>query len=153
MSRRCSDAAADQLRRRQIVNKSEPVYFFVAKNTPFRQTGQAIPFEIERLNVGVAFKLASDIFTAPQPGTYFFSFSGLQDDRASDGVVKLLLNGELFGTAFEYNYKFMTITQRAAVELKTGDQIKVVLDSGALHANSYLFTHFTGWLIEQKLFP
>ena len=59
--------------------KSEPVYFFVQRYDSFDSHNSIIPFQIERLNVGRAFDLSSDIFTAPKPGKYFFSFSGNRD--------------------------------------------------------------------------
>ena len=128
MSRRCSNAAAVQLRQCRIGTS----LLFVQRNSPFSQTGQVIPFQIERLNVGGDFNLASGIFTAPRPGTYFFSFSwtrGHSSKRAS--FVRLYLNGILIGTADGCNeYDYLTLTLRATVKLGKSDQIKLVLESG-----------------------
>ena len=57
--------------------KSEPVYFYVQRNGPFSATNVAIPFDVERVNIGNVMELTSGIFTAPRTGTYFFSFSGM----------------------------------------------------------------------------
>ena len=37
-----------------------------------------VPFEVESLNVGGAFKLTTGFFTAPVPGIYDFELSGMK---------------------------------------------------------------------------
>jgi len=52
------------------------VHFFVQRNRPWSNEG-AIPFQIEKLNIGGAIDVSTGIFTAPQDGVYHFSFSGM----------------------------------------------------------------------------
>ena len=61
------------------------------RNGPFSATNVAIPFDVERVNLGKAMELT--FFRAPRKGTYFFSFSGLASfpettspDRAHLGI-------------------------------------------------------------------
>lgn len=57
--------------------KSLPVYFYVQRETGFNAPDVPITYEIEELNVGGAMNIQSGIFTSPQNGKYYFSFSGL----------------------------------------------------------------------------
>ena len=72
--------------------KSSPVYFHVQRNSTYSITGTKIPFQIERLNVGGGMNITSGIFTAPKSGIYFFSFTGLKVNAASQLHVELYLN-------------------------------------------------------------
>jgi hypothetical protein len=76
--------------------KSTPVYFYVQRNSSFFACG-IIPFNSTVVNEGNAMDFTSGIFTAPQPGIYFFSFSGhAKFESQSSGnwaAVFLILNG------------------------------------------------------------
>ena len=56
--------------------KSFPVHFYVERNSPFSSSGNTIPFQVERLNMGGAMNLNSGVFIAPKAGIYEFSFIG-----------------------------------------------------------------------------
>ena len=98
----------------------------------------------------------SGIFTAPKPGIYFFSFSGIGSTKSYTGT-ELYLNGNFIGTGWaetESNYDHPTFTLQSTLQLNAGDQISLKLTSGG---NGYLddhgshYTHFTGWLLQEDL--
>ncbi len=104
-------------------------------------------------------------FTAPRPGIYFFSFTGLADFPASSSYVvlgvSLHLNGGLIGSGYveESNAvtsQFSPLTLQSTLNLKKGDQVWVAISqqsTGAyLYDTSYHhYTHFTGWMLEEEI--
>jgi hypothetical protein len=102
-------------------------------------------------------------FTAPRPGIYFFSFSGLASFPAKSWVgfgVDLVLNGGLIGDGYveEGNTNAdqkSPLTLQSTLNLKKGDQ--VWLQIGGRSTGTYLFddsyhrTHFTGFMLEEEI--
>jgi hypothetical protein len=121
------------------------------------------------VNEGNAINLTSGKFTAPRPGTYFFSFAGvahLQSSSSSSSTVffycHLYLNGNLIGSSFvRENYgpvnQLSPLTVQLTLNLKKGDQVCVMIDySGG--STSFLYdssndhrTHFTGFMLEEEI--
>ena len=130
--------------------KSSPGYFYVQRNTNFGTKNVAIPFELERLNVGGAMNAGSGIFTAPLPGIYFFTFSGRPDN--GDLTVGLYLNGNLIGSGRSIE-DYETFTLQSTLSLYARDQVSVRISSGtgSLYDDSFHFTHFNGWLLQEDL--
>lgn len=52
-----------------------------------------ITFNVERVNVGGAMKMASGVFTAPVNGTYHFDFAVIIDGTSDFLVIILQVNG------------------------------------------------------------
>jgi hypothetical protein len=109
--------------------------------------------------------LTSGIFTAPRPGIYFFSFSGLVGFPASSSRVQfgvaLYLNGVRIGTGYVEEANTVAnqnspLTLQSTLNLKKGDQVWVTISSQSagtyLYDDSYdHFTHFTGWMLEEEI--
>ncbi len=152
--------------------KSLPVYFYVLRDTnidAINYPKEPIPFEIEILNIGYAMDLESGKFTAPRPGIYYFSFNALVCLRRSFELhsfdprsisVGIYLNGNLIeiGYADEVSFhsEFETLSLHSTLSLKAGDQIwlDIVSNSKDTHlSNSFTnhSTHFSGWLLEEKI--
>ena len=108
--------------------------------------------------------LTSGIFTAPRPGIYFFSFSGLASFPASSSNsylgVSLYLNGDRIGMGDvqESNNvagQLSPLTVQSTLNLKSGDQIWVEIDGQSTGA--YLFedgthhNHFTGFMLQEEI--
>ena len=143
--------------------KSVPVHFYVQRNSSFTPVGTPIPFELAVVNEGNAMNLKSGIFTAPRPGIYFFSFTGLAYLPASSYVylgVALYLNGGLIGMGFveESNtaaYERSPLTFQSSLNLKSGDQIWLTISSQS--PGAYLLdnfnghTHFTGFMLQEDI--
>jgi hypothetical protein len=144
--------------------KSAPVHFYVQKNSNFNTIGIAIPFDLARVNEGNAMDLTSGIFTAPRPGIYFFSFTGVAHLFSSSSYAWfysfLYMNGYRMGTSFvdERNgpvYQRNPLTLQSTLNLQKGDEVWVqIVYSGSdsyLVDDSYHNTHFTGFMLEEEI--
>jgi hypothetical protein len=144
--------------------KSAPVHFFVQRNSPFSKPGTPIPFELARVNEGNAMNLTSGIFTAPRPGIYFFSFTGLAYFPVSSSSVylrvELLLNGGLIGLGYveESNtvaFHLSPLTLQSQLNLKSGDQVSLRFGGRStgtyLYDDQYHYNHFTGFMLEEDI--
>jgi hypothetical protein len=145
--------------------KSAPVHFYVQReySTP-SLTVAPITFQSEVVNEGKAMNLTSGIFTAPRPGIYFFSFTGMAKfPTASSAVwlgVSIHLNGDrtALGYVDESNVvagQMSPLTIQSTFNLKSGDQVWVAMiywSAGAyLYDDTNHLTHFTGFMLEEEI--
>jgi hypothetical protein len=115
------------------------------------------------VNEGNAMNLTSGIFTAPRPGIYFFSFTGLARLESSSIYLysSLYLNGNLIGMSFVQENKgsvdqWSPLTLQSTLNLKKGDQLWMTIDyssgsSAYLLDNEYHHTHYTGFMLEEEI--
>lgn len=80
--------------------RTNPVHFYVQRNSSFRSRNAVITFEIARLNKGDAFNLTAGIFAAPVKGIYNFYFSAVKDSSASYLRITLRVNGANVGRTY-----------------------------------------------------
>jgi hypothetical protein len=103
-------------------------------------------------------------FTAPRPGIYFFSFTGLAGFPTSSSYValsvSLYLNGDYIGAGWveESNTiagQWSPLTLQSTLNLKSIDQVWLEITAmsiGAyLYDSSFHYTHFTGFMLEEEI--
>ncbi len=108
--------------------------------------------------------LTSGIFTAPRPGIYFFSFTGLASFPASPSLVELrvflFFNRDLIGVGYveEANTaagQYSPLTLQSTLKLKSGDQVWMdisnISNGTYLSDNSDHRTHFTGFMLQEEI--
>ena len=139
------------------------------RNGPFSATNVAIPFDVERVNLGKAMELT--FFRAPRKGTYFFSFSGLASfpettspDRAHLGIVLYFGGISIARVQTEESNtvanQFSSLSLQLTLELGKDENIWLQIDimsSGAVLYDDTTseggghWTHFTGWMLEEEI--
>jgi hypothetical protein len=138
-----------------------PVHFYVQRNSSFFTQSTPVPFDLAVLNEGNAMDLTSGKFTAPRPGIYSFSFTGLASLYTSSYLSSYFsLNGNRIGGSKvqESNgpvYQYYMITHQSTLNLKTGDQLWVEIsysgDSSLFDISNVHYTHFTGFMLEEEI--
>ncbi|XP_057371790.1 uncharacterized protein LOC130692722 [Daphnia carinata] len=138
-----------------LETKKPAVYFSVYRNTSFSIQNGVIPFHGARLNIGNGMNTRTGIFTAPEAGIYAFHFNGFKY-KPSDGVltgqngavyIGFYLNEQQIGRADGgLATETGTLDYSTILELKAGDQVKLILLYGILH-DSGMYTRFSGALL------
>ncbi len=142
--------------------KSEPVHFYVQRNSTFYNESTPIPFDLARVNEGNAMDLTTGIFTAPRPGIYFFSFTGVASLFSPDDQVffnfYLYLNGNSIGSSrvidnFPPVGQNSPFTLQSTLNLKKGDRLWVEYNgfSTFLIDDIDYYTHFTGFILGEEI--
>jgi hypothetical protein len=127
----------------------QPAFLAQAQNADITfSSPTTIPWPQIQFNRGGHYSSATNRFTAPVAGAYFFSFTVNGITSAADRTY-ILINGATIngiqtrGSASlpDYHYTTMAIV----VNLNVGDYVEVAVLSGAV--NTFLANHFSGYLI------
>jgi hypothetical protein len=142
--------------------KTDPVHFFVTRNSSWSKTNTTIPFEKEYLNLGGGMNLTSGVFTAPKSGIYAFTFKGNGNLKVSNyagyGGVFLQRNdanvamgySNIVGTSATSS-TVSTLTVHSTLKLDMGDRIAIRHSYGAIYSTRESDIQFTGSLLEEEL--
>jgi hypothetical protein len=108
------------------------------------------------MNVGNAID-SSGLFVAPKSGKYFFAFTGLSPDNyvRVEFQMKTGVNSNWIKIGHAYGGKsYETLTLQNILQLGRGDQIRLLLQEGALQGDTLYgpLTSFSGWLMEEDIF-
>jgi hypothetical protein len=107
-----------------------------------------IRYEDELLNIGRAMNLATGVFTAPVNGRYHFSFKA--ETGGNTGHFQLRLNEIAIGISYAPSL-YGNLPLVATLNLKKGDRFDAFLFSGSLYDDSYRYTQFSGFLLDEDL--
>ena len=137
--------------------KSGPVQFYVQRSKSFSEVDVPIPFDIKRVNEGLAMNLTTGVFTAPTSGTYLFDFSGVSDTMGKESFsVDIFINNKRVGSTFADSGSQFTVTLPSIWQLVKGNQVRLSISkpSGTLFSTATSpLIHFTGILLEEDIFP
>jgi len=132
------------------------VHFFVQRNRPFTTEG-AIPFQIEKLNIGEAMMdISMGVFTASRSGVNHFAFSGMMKFGGGRLLVLLCRNmNETIAVAngdisSDTTYMSPMISFTAMVQLKKNVRIDLFKTNGIgilYDSHYYPYTSYTGSLL------
>jgi hypothetical protein len=115
------------------------------------------------VNEGNAMDLRSGKFTAPRPGIYFFSFTGIAEfpENSFYSFLKLffycndLMIAHLWIEESTQTFLRSPGSLQFTLSMKPGDQVWVKifnLTQGVyLYGNYDTFTHFTGFMLEEEI--
>ncbi|KAI9561306.1 hypothetical protein GHT06_012262 [Daphnia sinensis] len=140
--------------------KSQPVQFYVQKTANFTAPAAnavLFPFEMVQLNEGGAMNELMGVFTAPKSGIHVFDFAAVDLPGGADLVVNIYKNDVLIasgGPVGSANHG--TVAIPSMLRLAVGDTIKVTISTlnGMLYSDPLRpMTHFTGFLLEEDIFP
>ena len=140
----------------QVDVKTKTVHFYVQRESNFDTPFAISPFDVAPVNEGGAFNLTSGIFTVPVPGIYHFDFSALKSAEISTYLsIYLQVNGADVGAAFSFQSATGSedvVSLNASLQLEAGDKVNLYnFVNGAFIDDISHRTHFSGWLVEEKL--
>jgi len=130
---------------------SSDVIFNVQKTATFPNDDEVVPFEKEVLNVGQAFNMSENTFTAPRGGIYEFRFFGLKTPTHNTLSVALRLNGHpvtyTSAEALNGHHLHTPFYLQCILKMEKGDSVDLFLEKGGIRDDDNQFTHFTGKLL------
>jgi hypothetical protein len=144
--------------------KTEPIEFYVqsTKNLTAATADTMIVYDMPKHLQGDAMDYEMGLFTAPKNGTYVFEFSGVDLPGGTDLVINIYKNDrekmkELVGSGGPVgSANHGTVAIPFVLRLVAGDTIRVFIatPSGFLYSDPLRpMTHFSGFLLEEDIFP
>ena len=115
------------------------VYFYVQRETSYSITDSAIPYEVERLNIGDGMNMTTGVFTAPTGGLYHFTFTA--SSYSVYTYVYLRVNGDQIGISYART-KSNNLPISNVLSLQIGDQVDMYLRQGEYSKALLIFLFF-----------
>ena len=107
---------------------------------------------MEILSIERAMDVTAGIFTAPRPGIYFFSFTGISHQH-NTVYVGLYVNNRQMGSGLGSSNSYsQTFTLQSVLHLNAEDKVSVqIYDGGSLYDANNHYTHFIGWFLQEDI--
>ena len=124
--------------------------FFAAYKTSGNNFDGEITYDIADINEGAGFDKTTGKFTAPEGGTYEFTFSGMTGTDNSVTKVVVLKDGSWNHNIRDENaadYKDY-ITSNWMMKLSQGEEVNLGVAYGKLYVHSSIPVIFTGSLLK-----
>lgn len=134
-----------------VAIKSQFVQFYVERNRDYGDISKSIKiiFEYKGLNDGNGFDWDNQWFSAPSPGTYFFSISGTSGSKfnANPTLIHVRINWSVFfQITCPRNTPFAGFSHQFSMKLNYSDKVDLFVADGEIYSIA-----FTGWLLEEHL--
>ena len=132
---------------------AQPVIGFDVGYSHTMSSGGTIPFDSMLTNIGNRWSTSNHRFTAPVTGLYYFSLSIITKSSSSPGFAQvwIMRNGynlrHLQALRNSNIHAMMPASGSAVVILNAGDQVWARRDDGYIYSDTFLYTHFVGFLI------
>ena len=118
-------------------------------------TGSAITYDVLLVNIGNAFSQETGIFTCPESGSYFFSFSAESDASSSRNSIHVYMhrNGKdelLIDNHYNDSQAHKNLSYQWAIKLQAGDEVKMRIGvyNEQLRVDAQRQIHFRGYLVK-----
>jgi len=132
--------------------KTTIIQFFVERNIgDFGDPSKSIKiiFHNQGLNVGGGFDWKNQWFSAPSPGTYFFSFSGITGTKYNSNptLIHVKINRDVyFQIMCPRNSPLAGFSYQFSMKLNFNDKVDLFVANGEIYSLS-----FTGWMLDENL--
>lgn len=122
------------------------------------ETNQNLPYEVITLNKGDGLNKTTGVFTAPNSGTYLFTFHGMliaKGIKSQTLMALIKLNGKTMTTVYNH-YSFLSHVARTSgmaiiLFLNVEDEVAVYIESDSeTKTCSVMLTSFSGVLLREK---
>ena len=114
-----------------------------------RRTYSRLRFERSLTNLGGGWDGRSGVFTAPEIGTYHFSWTALSPDR-SELRLGLMMNGLEMASSWADSQGYQSSSGSLVLSLRRGDEVSLEVSEGEVfesRSSSRGYTTFTGYRI------
>lgn len=107
---------------------------------------QVIGFSTVQLNIGSHFSLATNRFTAPIAGRYFFNAQALKDSGHADVTMQINKNGSAATDPADNTGSgtYISLNVSAVLELAAGDYVTANIGNGNIYGG---YRNFSGYLL------
>ena len=125
--------------------------FFAAHKTSGTTFSGKITYDIADINEGAGFNKQTGTFTAPEGGTYMFTFSGLTGGANASTNVRVIYKDDSshhFISDVQAAETYNNINSIWMMKLSKGEEVYLEVDTGKLWATSGVKVIFTGNLLK-----
>ena len=131
------------------------IAFAALRNSTSLSSSATITYDALLVNIGNAFSHQTGIFTCPESGSYFFSFSAESVSTTSVTSIHIYMvrNGQnelLIDNHYKDDQAHKNLSYQWAIKLHAGDEVKMRIggSSEQLRVEKMRQIHFRGYLVK-----